>query len=144
VAVDSHGCLFATQTGSVARITPPGPGCDLAPTTPGAVPPPGIVIETVAGAGGETVKGGKCVVRRRLVVRVRQRGRVRLRVVRVYVKGKHRKTLRHRRISAPIVIRHVPRGKFTVKLVARTMHGRKLTARKRFRNCTRGRTAARS
>jgi sugar lactone lactonase YvrE len=143
VAVDSRGCLFATQTSSVARITPPGRGCDLAPTTPGALPAPGIVIETVAGAADEATKGGKCVVRHRLVVRVRQRGRVRLRVVRVYVSGKHRKTLRHRRVSAPITIRHLPRGKFTVKLVARTTHGRKLTARKRFRNCTRQRSAAR-
>lgn len=143
VAVDSRGCLFATQTSTVVRITPPGPGCDLAPSTPGVVPPPGIVIETVAGAAGETIKGGKCRVMKRLVVRVRQRGRVRVRVVRVYVKGKHRKTLRHRRVSAPIVIRHLPRGRFTVKLVARTKHGRKLAAKKRFRNCTRRHTAAR-
>jgi sugar lactone lactonase YvrE len=137
VAVDSRGCLYATQSSSVALITPPGPGCDLEPSTPGAVPRPGIVIETIAGTAGETARGGKCRAMKRLVVRVRQRGRVRLRVVRVYVEGKHRKTLRHRRVSAPIVIRHLPRGRFTVKLVARTMHGRKLTAKKRFRNCTR-------
>jgi sugar lactone lactonase YvrE len=137
VAVDSRGCLYITQTSSIVRITIPGRACALSPSTPGAggePPKPGIGIDTVAGTPPPG-QGGKCVARKRIVVRVRQRGRVRLRVVRVYVKGKYRKTLRRKRVSAPIVIRHLPRGRFKVKLVARTTKGRKLTARKRFRNC---------
>lgn len=143
VAVDSRGCLYITQTSSIVGVTSAKTGCDLAPSTPagGSGEQPGITIDTVAGTAKGTIKNSKCIVKRRLVVRVRQRGRVRLRVVRVYVKGKHRKTLRHRRVTAPIVIRRLPRGTFTVKLVARTTHGRKLTAKKRFRNCQRRRTA---
>jgi sugar lactone lactonase YvrE len=142
VAVDSRGCLFITQTSSVVRITPPGGRCDLTPSTPGAStdrPAPGIVIDTVS----HVRKARKCIVSRRLTVRVRQRGRVRLRRVRVYVKGRYRKTVRHRRVSAPIEIRRVPLGRFTVKLVARTTRGRKLTAKKRYRVCRKGAIAHR-
>jgi hypothetical protein len=134
VAVNSQGCLFITQTSSVMRIVPPGRKCDLAPSTPGtaSAPSPGIRIDTLPPKGSRG-----CVLKRKLKVRVRQRGRVRLRFIRVYVKGRYRKTVRHRRVSAPIVIRHVPRGRFTVKLVARTTKGRKLTAKRRYRNCPR-------
>jgi hypothetical protein len=135
VAVNSRGCLFVTQTSSIVKIVPSGTPCDLAPTTPGAgtgsgpALHPGITIDHL-GAGRL-----KCVVARRLAVRVRQHGRVRLRTIRVYVNGKYRRTVRHRKVTAVIVIRHVPRGTFTVKLVARTTKGRKLVAKKRFKNC---------
>lgn len=134
VAVNSQGCLFITQTSSVMKIVPPGRKCDLAPSTPGTAnsPAPGIKVDTLPPTGRQG-----CVVKRKLKVRVRQRGRVRLRFIRVYVKGKYRKTVRNRRVSAPIVIKHVPRGRFTVKLVARTTKGKKLTAKRRYRNCPR-------
>jgi hypothetical protein len=136
VAVDSRGCLYITQTSSIVRIVPPGKHCDLTPSTPGAGTGaggrPGIVVDTL-GSG----QARRCVVKRRLVVRVRQHGRVRLKFIRVYVNGRYRKTVRNRKVSAPIVIRHVPRGKFTVKLVARTTKGRKLTAKRHYRNCKR-------
>jgi hypothetical protein len=134
VAVDSRGCLYITQTSSVVRIVPPGRHCDLTPSTPGAGTGPGnrpgIVVDTLG-----TTRVKKCVLKRVLVIRVRQRGRVRLKYIRVYVKGRFRKTVRNRKVSAPIVIRHVPRGKFGVKLVARTTKGRKLTKRHTYRNC---------
>jgi sugar lactone lactonase YvrE len=136
VAVDSHGCLYITQRDRVVRIDTPGAGCNLAPSTPGAqagAGPPGITIDTLPTPRSRM---RKCLTRNVLVVRVRQRGRVRLRSVRVFVNGKPRRTLRHRRITAPIVIRPLPRGTFTVKLVARTTKGRKLTAKRRYRNCT--------
>jgi hypothetical protein len=135
VAVSSRGCLVITQTNSVVKIVPEGSRCDLEPSTPGAgagSPPPGITVDTLASRKHRNLK---CVRARRLVVRVRQHGRVRLKVVRVYVKGKHRKTLRRRRVTAPIFIKHVPRGKFTVKLVARTTKGKKLVAKRKYRNC---------
>ncbi|MEA2286937.1 MAG: hypothetical protein QOJ21_2980 [Solirubrobacteraceae bacterium] len=144
VAVDSRGCLYATQTSSILRIVSPGGGCDLSPSTPGGGSErPGIVVDTVRGVVRTGKKRRKCVASRRIVVRVRQRGRVRLRTVRVYVNGKHRKTVRKRRVSAPIVIRRVPLGKFTVKLVARTTRGKRLVAKKRFRVCSKGAIARR-
>jgi sugar lactone lactonase YvrE len=136
VAVDSYGCLYATQTSSILKIVAPNGRCDLTPSTPGAgTIKPGIVIDTI---GGTRKKGRKCIVSRRLIVRVRQRGGVRLRTVKVYVKGKYRKTVRRRKVSAPIVITRVPLGKFKVKLVARTMRGKKLTAKKTYRVCRKG------
>ncbi|MEA2442383.1 MAG: hypothetical protein QOH76_3807 [Thermoleophilaceae bacterium] len=136
VAVNSRGCLFATQTRSIVRIAPPGKRCDLTPSTPGAGTGkgsrPGITIDTV-----NPPKRRKCFAVGALVVRVRQHGRIRLRSIRVYVNGRYRKTLRKRQVTAPIVIRHLPRGVITVKLVARTIHGRTFTAKGRYRVCTR-------
>lgn len=133
-AVDSRGCLYATQTDRIVRITPKGRACDLAPTTPGARPgAAGIVADVLSPAGraGRT----SCKRLKRVTMRVRQRGRVRLRSVKVYVNGKHRRTLRRRRVTQKIFIHRLPRGRFTVKLVARTTKGKKLTAKRRFRNC---------
>jgi hypothetical protein len=49
VAVNSQGCLFATQSHSIVRIRPPGGRCDLTPSTPGGGTGPGsrpgIVID---------------------------------------------------------------------------------------------------
>jgi hypothetical protein len=133
VAVNSRGCLFITQTDAITKIVPSGTQCDLAPTTPGAGTGlgsrPGITVDALTG------RRFKCVAARRLAVRVRQHGRVRLRTVRVYVNGKHRRTLRHRNVTRVIFIKHLPRGRFTVKLVARTTKGRKLVAKRRFKNC---------
>jgi sugar lactone lactonase YvrE len=133
VAVNSRGCLFVSQTSSIVRIAPSGTQCDLAPTTPaagtGPASHPGITIDNLA------TGRFKCVVARTLAVRVRQRGHVRLRTIRVYVNGRYRRTVRHRKVTGVIFIRHVPRGTFTVKLVARTTKGRKLVAKKRFKNC---------
>jgi sugar lactone lactonase YvrE len=133
-AVDSRGCLYVTQTDRIVRIVPQGRACDLAPTTPGPGPgAAGIVADVLSPAGraGRT----SCKRLKRVVMRVRQRGRVRLRSVKVYVRGKYRRTLRHRRVTQKIFIHRLPRGRFTVKLVARTTKGRRLTAKRRFRNC---------
>jgi hypothetical protein len=53
----------------------------------------------------------------------------------VYVNGKYRRTVRKRKVTGVIFIHRLPRGRFTVKLVARTTKGRKLVARKHFKNC---------
>jgi hypothetical protein len=74
---------------------------------------------------------------RRLVFRIRQRGRVRLRSAIIYVGARRVKTVRGRALTGRIVLTRVPRGSFTLKVVARTTKGKKLTTRHRYRNCPR-------
>jgi sugar lactone lactonase YvrE len=129
VAVDSRGCLYATQTSSIVRITPTGRACDLAPSTAGPLPVPAIDVDRIS-------PRGSCARRlRKVVLRVRQRGRVRLRWVKVYVGRKRVQTLRKKRVTSRITVRRVPRRNFTVKLIARTSKGRTLKKRVRYKNC---------
>src|SRR5205085_1375558 len=125
-AVDSHGCLYAAQSDSVVVIRHADGTCDLSPTTPGTPLAPGLPVDDVALAGGLAFHGGglgACVPAKRLVIRLRQRGRVILRVARVYVAGKRVKLLRGVRVTAPIVLTRIPLGAFTVRVVAITADG---------------------
>jgi sugar lactone lactonase YvrE len=131
VAVDSRGCLYVTQTSTVVRITPTGRACDLAPSTPGGGGlPAGIDIDVI------TPRGTTCKRLKKVVLRVRQRGRVRLRYIKVYIGPKKVKTLRKKRVTARIVLtKRLPRKSFTVKAVGKTTSGKKVKKRVRFRNC---------
>jgi sugar lactone lactonase YvrE len=135
VAVDSRGCLYATQTATVVRITPAGRACDLAPSTPGGGPPvPGIEVDSIIPR--TPASATSCARRlRKVVLRVRQRGRVRLRWVKVYVGSKRVQTVKNKRVTSRITVRRIPRRNFTVKLVARTTKGKTLKKRVRYRNC---------
>ena len=135
-AVDSHGCLYITQSTSVVRITPSNRACELSPSTPGSPPPPGLIIDTLTATAAKHLPGRGCVPLRRLVFRLRQRGRVRLRSAVIYLAGKRVKTVRGRALTGRIVLTRLPRHRsFTLKVVARTTKGKRLTTRHRYRNC---------
>jgi DNA-binding beta-propeller fold protein YncE len=127
-AVDSRGCLYITQSTSVVRVRPSNRPCDLSPSTPGPRPSPGLTLDVIRRS---------CAPIRRLVFRIRQRGRVRLRSATIYVAGRRVKTVNGRALTGRIVLTRVPRGSFTLKVVARTTKGKKLTTRHRYRNCPR-------
>ncbi len=139
VAVDSLGCLYATQTSSIVRVAPEGSACDLVASTPGASGSPvrpGLVLDVVNSTATEAGSPAKkCKRLRKITLRVRQRGGVRLRFVRVYVGSKRVKTLRNKKVSSKITLRSLPRRSFTVKLVAKTTKGKTLKKRKRFKSC---------
>jgi hypothetical protein len=78
-----------------------------------------------------------CASRRNFRIRLlRNRPRVRLRSARVYVNGRRVKTLRGRRITAPVSLRGLPKGRFTVRIVAITRGGKRLVSLRRYRTCT--------
>ena len=82
-----------------------------------------------------------CASRRAFRIRIRDR-RHRLASVSVFV-GKRRATVRRgRRITAPVVLRGLPRGRYTVTIVARTTTGKVLRSKRRYRTCTTKRRAA--
>jgi streptogramin lyase len=135
-AVDSRGCLYITQSTSVVRVRPSNRACDLSPSTSGPPPSPGVTVDVLTPPRLTSLRKG-CVPIRRLVFRIRQRGRVRLRSASIYVAGRRVKTVKGRALTGRIVLTRVPRGTFTLKVVARTTKGKKLTTRHRYRNCPR-------
>jgi len=54
----------------------------------------------------------------------------------VLVNGKSVKTVKRSRITAPIVLAGLPKGRFTVKITATTEDGRKITGTRKYRTCT--------
>jgi hypothetical protein len=133
-AVDSHGCLYVTQSSSIVRMTGPNGSCPFSPSTAGRVPLPGLILEQLAPSPSATSKL-VCTRLRRIVLRLRQRGRVRLRSAVVYVNGRRVKTVRGGRVTRAITLTRLPRASFTVKIVGRTTRGRKLAATHSYRNC---------
>jgi hypothetical protein len=138
-AVDSHGCLYITQSASVVRIGGSGQGCAFEPTTRGPAPPVGVIVTATPNRGGATVSA--CVRIRSLRLRIHQRGRVRLRSATVFVNGRRVKRLRGSAVTAAFTVSHLPRSSFSVKVVAVTTRGRKLVWRRRYKNCARPRAA---
>jgi hypothetical protein len=137
VAVDSRGCMYATQTERIVRVDPPGAGCELSPSTPEPAEPvaPGLALDVASAPAQNSAGATSCTRLKTLVLRVRQRGRQRLRYVRVYVSGQRRVTLRNKRVTARIVLRRLPTRPFTVKAVARTTGGKLLKKKLRVSNC---------
>ena len=141
-AVDSRGCLYVTQTNSVAEITPSRGPCGLVPTTLGYRPAEGLLIDTlspIARSGSSGSSGGKansCRRATRLVIRLRQRGRIRLRSAVVYVNRRVALRLSRRSATAPIVLSHLPAGALTVTVRARTTPGHRLNATRHYANCS--------
>jgi PKD repeat protein len=113
----------ATASATVAtRVTPPG-------TTP---PRGGL-------KGSEIIRlpsAKACVSRRRLTIRlVRPKDTALVSAV-VLVNGKSVKAVRRARITAPINLVGLPKGRFTVKITATAADGRTITGSRRYRTCT--------
>ena len=57
----------------------------------------------------------------------------------MFVNGKRVKVLRGRRLTAPIDLRGLPKGRFRVKVTATTRSGRTLTSTRKYRTCAKKR-----
>jgi sugar lactone lactonase YvrE len=134
-AVDSHGCLYITQSASIVKVSSGAQECGLQPTTQGPAPGAGLAISTRLSRGGAGTNGKACVRIGSVRLRVSQRGRVRLRSATVYVNGRRVKQLRGAHVTAPFVLSHLPRTSFTVKIVAVTTRGAQLVSSKYYGNC---------
>jgi hypothetical protein len=72
------------------------------------------------------------VARKQLVVRVRRRD---LRSAQVFVNGRRVRTLRGRRLRAPVVLRNLPAGKDVVRVLAVRRDGRRLASVRTYHTC---------
>jgi hypothetical protein len=76
----------------------------------------------------------RCASRRDFTIRLRPKGK-KLASARVYVNGKRIKVLRGRRLRARVNLRGLPEGTVTIRVVARTSGGKKVTETRRYRTC---------
>ena len=79
-----------------------------------------------------------CKPRGRFAFRLHQPHGDRIVRVDVYIDGRHRKTLRARdgQTIRTVVVRHLPAGHFTLKVVATTSRNRRISGHRRYRSCS--------
>ncbi len=105
---------------------------------PGASPevfgPSGIV---------RTPSNKQCVSRRSFTIHIHGLSGLTYRQVTVYVNGRRVDVRRGRRISAPVDLRGLPRGRYTVRITVITTTGQQLTATRSYHACAPKRRSAR-
>lgn len=77
-----------------------------------------------------------CRSRRSFRIRLREPRRGRLASARVYVNGRRARILRGKSLRAPVNLRGLPKGRYTVRVVATTTTGRTLVRTRHYRTCT--------
>jgi uncharacterized repeat protein (TIGR01451 family) len=77
----------------------------------------------------------KCVSRRHFRIRLVQPKGIKLVSATVLVNGKRVKVVRGRRLTAPVDLRGLPKGRFRVKIIVKTSDGRMLRSARRYRTC---------
>ena len=111
----------------------PGPAPAPAPATPkpAGLPPAASVISLPSAR--------KCVSRRNFRIRLRKPKGLTIREALVLVNGRRVRTVRGKRLTAPVDLRGLPKGRFTVKITIVISDGRKLSGSRRYRTCARKR-----
>jgi hypothetical protein len=85
----------------------------------------------------------RCVSRRNFRIRLREPKGDALRSAVVFVNGKRVKAVRGERLTARVDLRGLPKGRYKVKIVAKTVLGRTMRGTRRYRTCTPGDKGAR-
>ena len=143
VAVGADGCLYATQTETILKVTNADGTC--VPRAGAPASPPGNraalgagLLTTSLRVTAASANGGlnRCSRSRRLRISVRFRG-VRVRNARVFVRGKRVRTLRGRALRRPVRVAGLPARPFTVTIRARSRGGRALVRRTTYSACGR-------
>jgi hypothetical protein len=78
---------------------------------------------------------GKCRSRRTLRIRLREPKADPLRRATVHVNGRRVKVVVGARLTAPVDLRGLPKGRYAVKIAARTASGRLIQGNRRYRTC---------
>ena len=123
---------------------PPPPPAAAAP--PAAAPPAAVVVlpprpiaarlpALKASQVFSLPSARRCVSRRRFRIRLRTPRGVSITRVVVKVNRKTVRTVRGRRITAPVNLRGLPRGRFTVSIQITTADGRRVSGQRRYRTC---------
>jgi hypothetical protein len=134
-AVDSEDEIFARAASS--PFTPPAPTPTPAPAVPPPPPPAGKPLKATDVIRFPSTH--KCVSRRKFRIRLRHPGGVKLVSARVVLNGKRLKVVKGRRLTSAIVLKGLPKGRFTLKITVTTSTGKKLTGKRRYHTCTKKR-----
>ena len=140
---DTEDEVFARR--GTSPFSPPAPPAPAPAPIPAVTAP--VPIATTAPLRARDVirfpSTRRCVSRRRFRIRLRRPGGVRLVSARVVLNGKRLPVVRGRRLTSAIVLKGLPKGRFTVKLTVTTSTGKKLTGTRKYRTCTKKRRSKR-
>jgi hypothetical protein len=141
VTVDpaSQSTLIIPELGEQLGATGAGPSGTTRFTPPaddGPVQKPGAGGPEPAAQAAVLPSAATCKSRRSFRIRLRKAPRGdRLKSAAVTVNGKRVKTLRGKRLKAPVDLRGLPKGTFRVVITARTVRGRTLRSARTYRTC---------
>jgi hypothetical protein len=119
--------LFAEGSISGGTFTPTA----VPKTPPPAFGPTGVIT------GLPSAK--KCLSRRSFRIRIRERRGRKYETVLVFVNGKRVAVRRGARVTAPVDLRGLPKGRFTVKISVITTRGEIITGTRKYRTCAKKR-----
>lgn len=135
------------------------PKDEPAPEPARATPPPAATLPVVAAALTQSPLAApiavtaaqlvtfpatrKCVSRRSFRIRLRVPRGVGVRRAVVLVNGKRVQTIRGARLRAPVNLRTLPRGRFTVAIAVTLVDGRTVRGTRRYRTCAKKQRAGR-
>ncbi len=112
---------------------PAAPPAQPAPPAPPAAAPPRVPLKAKSIF---VLPGAKaCVSRRRFRIRLRVPKGVTASSATVRVNGKKVSVVKGKRLTAPIDLRGLPKGRFTVKISLKTTDGRSVSSSRRYRTC---------
>jgi len=106
-------------------------GASPVSTPSGALPPafgPGGVISAPSNK--------KCVSRRKFRIRIRKRKGLKYETAIVFVNKKRVRAVKGRRLTAPVDLRGLPKGRFTVQITVITTTGAIISGKRTYRTCT--------
>lgn len=147
--VGGSGCQSgATDQPNPTPVAPPPPPPPApTPTTPTPVPTGPIGSKPPAFGPGGVITGlpsaKKCLSRRNFRIRIRKRKGRSYQYASVFVNGKRVKVIRGARLTAPVDLRGLPKGRFTVKIVVLTTTGEVIQGTRRYRTCAKKRQSGR-
>lgn len=84
----------------------------------------------------------RCVSRRKFRIRLRTPKGVKVAQAEVKVNGKRVKIVKGRRLTAPVDLRSLPKGRFKVTIVVRLADGRRVQGTRTYRTCARKRSGS--
>ncbi len=132
-AVDSSNEVVPTA--KPAPTPSPGPGPTPNPS-PSPVTPSSTEPKVIRPASVILLPSTKaCVSRRSFKIRLRAPKGVTIASATVLVNGKKADVVKGRRLTAPVNLTGLPKGRFTVKVTITTATGRKVSDTRRYRTC---------
>lgn len=122
--IDAAGTSANTTTGCVDS--------DLV-----APPPAPPTVKDIAALPSQGAK--KCLSKRSFKIRLKEPKGDALDSAKVFVNGKLVRTIKRDRITAPVNLTGLPKGRYKVKITAKTVLGKTITGTRTYRTCTKKR-----
>jgi hypothetical protein len=139
-AIRTDGALVCWGESYVTLTTPaPVPAAPVLATAPSATPKP----KAISAAKAFSLPSARaCVSRRKFTIRIRKLPGVTWTGAKVRVRGKLVRTIKRSRITAPVNLTGLPRGRFTVAITATATDKRSATGKRTYHTCTRKRASS--